>query len=99
VICSPREASGQIQYEVFVRDNFFLKRTAVYLYNPDLQSFVTILNLCFSWMIGPTEPQDFYTSYWEKKPLHIKRGDPTYYKDVFSCKGGTVSSLLDFFYV
>jgi hypothetical protein len=45
-------------------------------------------------MIGPTEPQDFYTNYWEKKPLHIKRGDPTYYKDVFSCKGGTISVLV-----
>jgi len=39
------------------------------------------------WVIGPTTLQEFYSSYWEKKPLHIKRSDPQYYKDVFSTKG------------
>ena len=41
-----------------------------------------------AWMIGPTLlPNQFYATHWEKKPLHVKRGDPDYYKDVFSCKG------------
>eukprot|EP00088_Acartia_fossae_P053775 TRINITY_DN6138_c0_g1_i1.p1 TRINITY_DN6138_c0_g1~~TRINITY_DN6138_c0_g1_i1.p1 ORF type:complete len:508 (+),score=61.53 TRINITY_DN6138_c0_g1_i1:35-1558(+) len=39
------------------------------------------------WIIGPTTPQDFYEKYWEKKPLHVKRTDKQYYKDVFSTKG------------
>jgi hypothetical protein len=41
----------------------------------------------FGWMIGPTEPKEFYATYWEKKPLHLKRADPDYYKDLFSTKG------------
>jgi len=39
------------------------------------------------WVIGPTSLKDFYKTYWEKKPLHIKRKDRQYYKDVFSTKG------------
>ena len=41
----------------------------------------------FAWMIGPQNPKEFYSTCWEKKPLHVKRGDPTYYKDLFSSKG------------
>ncbi len=67
---------------------FFWKELCFFLLDQYLASLFIIFILCFSWMIGPTEPQDFYTNYWEKKPLHIKRGDPNYYKDVFSCKGG-----------
>jgi len=40
----------------------------------------------FEWMIAPTKVSDFYKDYWEKKPLHIKRSDSTYYKTVFSTK-------------
>ena len=40
----------------------------------------------FEWMISPTSVTDFYKDYWEKKPLHIKRSDPAYYKSVFSTK-------------
>merc|ERR1711892_1356398 len=40
----------------------------------------------FEWMIAPTKVSEFYKDYWEKKPLHIKRSDPTYYKTVFSTK-------------
>jgi len=39
------------------------------------------------WLVNPTSLKDFYSSYWEKKPLHIKRTDGQYYKDVFSTKG------------
>jgi len=39
------------------------------------------------WVIAPTSLQDFYKDYWEKKPLHIKRTNRQYYKDVFSTKG------------
>jgi hypothetical protein len=67
---------------VYLLDSFLF--VVLYIF---AKPFITQI-LCFSWMIGPKEPQDFYTNYWEKKPLHIKRGDPAYYKDVFSCKGG-----------
>jgi len=40
----------------------------------------------FEWLISPTKPVDFYKDIWEKKPLHIRRSDPTYYKTVFSTK-------------
>eukprot|EP00088_Acartia_fossae_P035081 TRINITY_DN3609_c0_g1_i10.p1 TRINITY_DN3609_c0_g1~~TRINITY_DN3609_c0_g1_i10.p1 ORF type:complete len:524 (-),score=84.78 TRINITY_DN3609_c0_g1_i10:327-1862(-) len=38
------------------------------------------------WIIHPTPLQDFYKNYFEKKPLHIKREERQYYKDVFSTK-------------
>jgi len=38
------------------------------------------------WIIHPTTLQDFYSNYFEKKPLHIKRSESQYYKDVFSTK-------------
>jgi len=40
----------------------------------------------FEWMIAPITVESFYETYWEKKPLHIKRGDPSFYKTVFSTK-------------
>jgi len=40
----------------------------------------------FEWMISPHNVEDFYKDYWEKKPLHLKRSDPSYYKSVFSTK-------------
>jgi len=40
----------------------------------------------FEWLIAPTTVKNFYETYWEKKPIHIKRGDPTFYKTVFSTK-------------
>ena len=41
----------------------------------------------FEWIICPTNVQDFYKDYWEKKPLHIQRPtDRGYYKTVFSTK-------------
>ena len=51
----------------------------------------------FAWMIGPQNPKEFYSTCWEKKPLHVKRGDPTYYKDLFSSKGKL--SVEDFFFL
>jgi len=38
------------------------------------------------WLISPTSVTDFYKDYWEKKPLHLKRSDPSYYKTLFSTK-------------
>jgi len=38
------------------------------------------------WIIHPTSVQDFYKTYFEKKPLHVKRSERGYYKEVFSTK-------------
>merc|ERR1712212_195211 len=40
----------------------------------------------FQWLIGPTNLDTFYKEFWEKKPLHMKRDDPEYYKTLFSTK-------------
>ncbi|XP_076054844.1 bifunctional lysine-specific demethylase and histidyl-hydroxylase NO66 [Oratosquilla oratoria] len=39
----------------------------------------------FEWIIHPMSTKEFFKTHWEKEPLIIKRGDPTYYKGVFSC--------------
>jgi len=46
-----------------------------------------VADSAMEWLINPTSLQDFYTNYWEKKPLHIKRTNGKYYNDVFSTKG------------
>jgi hypothetical protein len=38
----------------------------------------------FSSLISPTTSEDFFSQYWEKKPLHIQRKDPQYYGSLFS---------------
>lgn len=38
----------------------------------------------FTWMIAPFNPEIFLTHVFEKKPLHIARKKPTYYKDIIS---------------
>ena len=38
------------------------------------------------WMIAPVGVDSFFDKSWEKRPLHIKRGKPEYYKNVFSTK-------------
>lgn len=38
----------------------------------------------FQWMIAPFDPQEFFQQVWEKKPLHISRKKPNYYKDLIS---------------
>jgi len=40
----------------------------------------------FKWLISPTPLDKFYKEFWEKKPLHIKRNDPAYFKSLFSTK-------------
>jgi len=40
----------------------------------------------FQWLVGPTNLDTFYKEFWEKKPLHMKRDDPEYYKTLFSTK-------------
>jgi bifunctional lysine-specific demethylase and histidyl-hydroxylase NO66 len=32
-----------------------------------------------AWLIDPAKPTEFFDSYWEKRPLEIKRADPGYY--------------------
>ncbi|KAM3956444.1 bifunctional lysine-specific demethylase and histidyl-hydroxylase NO66 [Aphomia sociella] len=38
----------------------------------------------FKWMIAPYNPDDFLNRIWEKKPLHITRKKPKYYKEIIS---------------
>jgi lysine-specific demethylase/histidyl-hydroxylase NO66 len=37
-----------------------------------------------AWLLWPMKPQTFFEEYWEKKPLHLRRGKPGYYKGIFS---------------
>jgi len=52
----------------------------------DLPSSLEAGDQAFEWMISPTVPSKFYSDYWEKKPLYIKRTDQTYFKSLFSTK-------------
>lgn len=36
------------------------------------------------WLLAPVSVDDFFSNYWEKKPLIVKRKKPGYYGDVFS---------------
>lgn len=38
----------------------------------------------FKWMIAPYNPDEFFNRIWEKKPLHIARKKPNYYKEIIS---------------
>ncbi|PNF17005.1 Ribosomal oxygenase 1 [Cryptotermes secundus] len=38
----------------------------------------------FAWLINPVVPEVFFRNAWEKRPLHIKRGVPEYYKPIIS---------------
>lgn len=38
----------------------------------------------FKWMIAPYNPNKFLNEIWEKKPLHIARKKPVYYKEIIS---------------
>lgn len=38
----------------------------------------------FKWMIAPYNPDEFLNRIWEKKPLHIARKKPNYYKEIIS---------------
>ncbi|XP_075975429.1 bifunctional lysine-specific demethylase and histidyl-hydroxylase NO66 [Anticarsia gemmatalis] len=38
----------------------------------------------FKWMIAPYDPDEFLKRVWEKKPLHIARNKPEYYKEILS---------------
>ena len=35
-------------------------------------------------MIAPIKEEEFFSEYWEKKPLYIQRNDPEYYSDIVS---------------
>lgn len=37
-----------------------------------------------AWLAWPLSPATFFDEYWEKKPLHLRRGRPQYYGDAFS---------------
>lgn len=38
----------------------------------------------FKWMIAPFDVDDFFKNIWEKKPLHISRAKPGYYKEIIT---------------
>lgn len=38
----------------------------------------------FKWMIAPYNPEIFLNRIWEKKPLHIARNKPNYYKEIIT---------------
>ncbi|XP_030628508.1 ribosomal oxygenase 1 [Chanos chanos] len=38
----------------------------------------------FQWIIHPMSEKSFFRDYWEKKPLLIKRRNPSYYEGLFS---------------
>ena len=40
----------------------------------------------FAWILGSVEFETFMSTYWEKKPLAIKRNSPEYYSGIFSRK-------------
>jgi ribosomal protein L16 Arg81 hydroxylase len=48
----------------------------------------------FEHIIQPISPEVFFREYWEKRPLHISRGKPGYYSELFS--GNDVDTLLQF---
>jgi ribosomal protein L16 Arg81 hydroxylase len=48
----------------------------------------------FSSFIKPIQPDEFFSEYWEKKPLHIKRSDELFYNDLITLD--TVQSILSF---
>lgn len=37
-----------------------------------------------TWLFWPLSPATFFSDYWEKKPLHLKRQRPGYYQELFS---------------
>ncbi|XP_069686881.1 ribosomal oxygenase 1 [Periplaneta americana] len=38
----------------------------------------------FAWLIKPLTPEKFFSIYWERQPLHLKRGHQEYYKTLIS---------------
>eukprot|EP00929_Paragymnodinium_shiwhaense_P014192 TRINITY_DN122081_c0_g1_i1.p1 TRINITY_DN122081_c0_g1~~TRINITY_DN122081_c0_g1_i1.p1 ORF type:complete len:656 (+),score=176.94 TRINITY_DN122081_c0_g1_i1:164-2131(+) len=38
----------------------------------------------FEWLVWPLTPAEFLSQYWEKKPLHLRRGNAKYYDGLFS---------------
>lgn len=37
-----------------------------------------------AWLLRPVSPAIFFSDYWEKKPLHVRRGQPAHYAGLFS---------------
>ena len=48
----------------------------------------------FSSLIEPIQPDEFFSDYWEKKPIHIKRSDVQFYNDLITLDN--VQSTLSF---
>lgn len=46
----------------------------------------------FAWMIHPLTPERFFSEYWEKKPLLIRRKRKRYYGDLFT--SGALDTML-----
>ena len=45
---------------------------------------MTASDYSFDWTIAPETPETFFTEYFEKKPMVIRRGDASYYKELLS---------------
>jgi len=39
---------------------------------------------CLEWMLYPVTVKEFFETYWEKRPLVLKRKNPNYYANLFS---------------
>ncbi len=35
-------------------------------------------------LIAPAHPEDFFREHWERKPLHLSRGDARYYDSILT---------------
>lgn len=53
---------------------------------PEEKGSIELGRETFGWMIHPVEVDQFFNDSWEKRPIHIKRGQAKYYKDIFSTK-------------
>ncbi len=45
---------------------------------------MTLAHYDFAKLIHPTTPEEFFSEYWEKKPLVVHRDDPDYYRDLLT---------------
>jgi len=37
-----------------------------------------------AWLLWPVTPSQFFSEYWEKRPLHVRRGKPAHFSNLFS---------------
>jgi len=81
------EASGEPKKRKFTEEELHAALGEAEEPDVDEPSSLEKGDSALEWIISPTTIEDFYKHYWEKKPLHIKRSERQYYKDIFSTKG------------